>query len=131
MAQVNFFFSMIQFLLFSPVLCDNTNQDGAPPTAAEGMHCTWQTDCPDSTTCCNKPGGGGTCWFAATCDTYCDTDSNCLSGGTCLCTPISTGCTDGRCTYGGDQPSSEDKPVADTRQTDVGGQHCTWASDCS
>merc|ERR1711904_593639 len=40
------------------------------------------------TTCCNQPGGGGTCWFGASCDHYCKVDENCS---------ISEACFEGKC----------------------------------
>jgi hypothetical protein len=45
--------------------------------SGRGFSCQWQSDCSDVLTCCNKPNGGGTCWWEGNCRPYCDTDAHC------------------------------------------------------
>jgi hypothetical protein len=70
---------------------ENRSQDGQEVNSrnpsVEGMSCQWNTDCGPVATCCNQPGGGGTCWFESSCVAYCNTDWDCKN----------SSCKDGKC----------------------------------
>merc|ERR1719454_1007353 len=94
------------------------------------MSCQWNTDCGPVATCCNQPGGGGTCWFESSCVAYCNTDWDCKN----------SSCKDGKCSddsiFGRtgsdlDPRSSSSSPTTEAPSTDDSNSHATTRSSSS